>query len=408
MHAADPECTLLSHGAVGTRGGNDIGRYRSRLFAALRGSRARILGLDAVHFPRPVTRYWSETHPDSFNRGTSHFARFYGMMIDGLETSYINGFAYNMMKPAPEEEIPQRFQRAEEVFADKLWREQLREWDEERQARIDRRSPFDPGSRSGRPLGRGDGRVPRRRCRDHHAAMIFQHMRFTGSAVVTVGDFLAHVGDWTELPPSELLGLTRGSAPVSAGASAELERLVRAMELTPPREAAPVRRRGPRADPRFAALTGRGGRRGDFGLPRPGRLPAARRLRHLRALRSGDAGCPASCSADRDGRTEGRDLRARGADRRRASQCARAAPRRVRRAARRGSGDVPAARRARRLQRHLGFRPDEARGPECRTQTGGQRPHPPPGPHRRRHARGDVRPGGRLGRAVGRRAGDTR
>jgi pyruvate,water dikinase len=63
--------------------------------------------------------------------------------------------------------------------------------------------------------------------------MIFQHMRFTAGAVVPVGDFLAHVGDWTELPPSELLGLMRGAAPVSAGASAQLERLIYAIEKDP-------------------------------------------------------------------------------------------------------------------------------------------------------------------------------
>jgi pyruvate,water dikinase len=50
-------------------------------------------------------------------------------------------------------------------------------------------------------------------------------MRFTASAMVPTGDFLAHVGDWTALPPAELLGLMRGAAPVSAGGSAELERL---------------------------------------------------------------------------------------------------------------------------------------------------------------------------------------
>ena len=48
--------------------------------------------------------------------------------------------------------------------------------------------------------------------------MITQHMRFTASAIVPTGDFLAHVGDWTGCPPAELLGLMRGAAPVSAGA----------------------------------------------------------------------------------------------------------------------------------------------------------------------------------------------
>jgi pyruvate,water dikinase len=63
------------------------------------------------------------------------------------------------------------------------------------------------------------------RCRDHHAEMIYQHMRFTGAAMLPTGDLLAQVGDWTDASPAELLGMMRGSAPVSAGASAELEAL---------------------------------------------------------------------------------------------------------------------------------------------------------------------------------------
>jgi len=57
------------------------------------------------------------------------------------------------------------------------------------------------------------------RCRDHHSAMIAQHMRFTAGAVIPTSDFLAHVGDWTGLPPSDLLGLMRGSAAVSSSLS---------------------------------------------------------------------------------------------------------------------------------------------------------------------------------------------
>jgi pyruvate,water dikinase len=63
--------------------------------------------------------------------------------------------------------------------------------------------------------------------------MIAQHMRFTAGAVIPTGDFLAHVGDWTGLPPSELLGLLRGSAAVSAGGSDEMERLKGAFAQDP-------------------------------------------------------------------------------------------------------------------------------------------------------------------------------
>ena len=185
-------------------------------------------GRDAVHFPRPATRYWAEMHPAALKRGTSEFARYYGMLIDGLQMEYVNGIAYSRVGPAPEEEIPQRFQRAEEVFAGKLWREQLREWDETVKpssiATHREIQAVDPDALSDEELGSYITR-----CRDHHAAMITQHMRFTAAAMIPTGDFLAHVGDWTGLPPAELLGLMRGAAPVSAGGSEELERLTNAI-----------------------------------------------------------------------------------------------------------------------------------------------------------------------------------
>jgi len=77
-----------------------------------------------------LTRYFQETHPPAFRRGTGDFARYYGMTIDGLQMEYVQGFGYNQVLPAPEAELPERFERAERVFAQKLWREQLREWDQ--------------------------------------------------------------------------------------------------------------------------------------------------------------------------------------------------------------------------------------------------------------------------------------
>ena len=182
---------------------------------------------DPVHFPRPLTRYFQETHPPAFRRGTNDFARFYGMLIDGLQIAYVNGFGYNQVMPAPDSEIPERFQRAQEVFPRKLWREQLRDWDENRKpssiAAHRELQAIDPDALSDKDLA-----AYLLRCRDHHSAMIAQHMRFTASAVIPVGDFLAHVGDWTGRPHSELLGLMRGSAEVSSGGSGEMERLKKA------------------------------------------------------------------------------------------------------------------------------------------------------------------------------------
>jgi len=158
--------------------------------------------------------------------------RYYGMLFDALKMAYVNGLLYNTITPVEDAEIPQRFQRAEEVFEKKLWREQLREWDETcKPASIATHRELqsvDPDSLSDAELV-----AYLRRCRDHHSAMITQHMRFTGAAMLPIGDFLANVGDWTGLPPAELLGLTRGSASVSAGGSAELERLITTVAQDP-------------------------------------------------------------------------------------------------------------------------------------------------------------------------------
>ena len=187
---------------------------------------------DPVHFPRPLTRYFQETHPAAFKKGTNDFARFYGLLIDGLTSGYVNGFCYRQVPPAPETEIPERFKRAEQVFAQKLWREQLRDWDEKCKpsaiARHRELQAVNPDALSDAELA-----AYLKRCGDHHSAMLAQHMRFTAGALLPTGDFLAHVGDWTGLSHSELLGLMRGSSEVSAGGSDEMARLKRAFAQDP-------------------------------------------------------------------------------------------------------------------------------------------------------------------------------
>src|SRR5690349_18503566 len=85
---------------------------------------------DTVHFPRPLTRYWAEMHPEPCKRGTREFTQGYGILLDCLEYRYVNGFAYKSAIPIEPAEAPKRFKRAEEVFQTKYWREQVRDWDE--------------------------------------------------------------------------------------------------------------------------------------------------------------------------------------------------------------------------------------------------------------------------------------
>jgi rifampicin phosphotransferase len=183
--------------------------------------------LDPVHFPRPVTRYWAQMHPSAFFEGYAQMMAFFGLPIAGRRTVYVQGFAYGQMQPCAPEEVPQRFQRAAEVFANKLWRDQVKEWDEvckpaSIRAHLDIQA-VDPDLLSDDELA-----SYLRRCRDHHAAMITQHMRFTGTASIPPGDLLVHAGEWTGLPPAELLGMMRGASPVSGGGTPQGDRLVAA------------------------------------------------------------------------------------------------------------------------------------------------------------------------------------
>lgn len=188
--------------------------------------------LDPIHFPRPVTRYWAETHPDPFGRGTADFMRFFGLLLGGLKTAYVNGFCFNQIEPAPEAEIPERIGRAEVVLRDRLWREQITDWDERRKpasiAAHRAVQAVDPDALSDDALA-----VYLVQCRDHHAAMVFQHMSLTGSAVIPTALFVLQAAEWSGRPPSELVALTAGSAPVSAGGSDELEQLLGALRSQP-------------------------------------------------------------------------------------------------------------------------------------------------------------------------------
>src|SRR5262249_5546084 len=154
---------------------------------------------DPVHFPRPATRYWVELHPGAFWRGTHEFAVNYGLLIDGLEMAYVNGFGYKAVRPVAVEEVPKRLQRAEEVFARRFWREQPRDWNEKfkpESIQAHRKlQAVDPDS-----LSDSDLAAHLTRCRDHHAEMLYQHMRHTAAAIMPTGDFLAHVGEWTSVP----------------------------------------------------------------------------------------------------------------------------------------------------------------------------------------------------------------
>jgi len=193
--------------------------------------------LDALHFPRPVTAYWAEMHPEPFALGYGDMCAYYGLPVQTRRTAYPNGFCYGQMAPLPEEAFPERVQRAAETFERKLWRDSAREWQEVRKpASVQAHHEIqavDPDALSDAELVEY-----LRRCHDHHAAMIRQHMAFTGTAVLSPGDFLVHARDWTGLSSVKLLGLMRGASTISGGASPEHAALVAAYRADPNARAA--------------------------------------------------------------------------------------------------------------------------------------------------------------------------
>jgi pyruvate,water dikinase len=188
--------------------------------------------LDPVHFPRPVTGYWAEMHPEPFANGFGDFMAYYGIPLEKRLTSYPSGFCYSQMVPVAPEEFPNRLARSAEAFERKVWRDQAKEWQEVRKpASVQAHREIQAID----PDGLGDDELAGylRRCREHHAVMIRQHMAFTGTAVIPPGDFLVQATGWTGLPIVKLLGLMRGASAISGGDSAQHAALVAAYRADP-------------------------------------------------------------------------------------------------------------------------------------------------------------------------------
>ncbi|MDU8913821.1 PEP-utilizing enzyme [Aestuariicoccus sp. MJ-SS9] len=184
--------------------------------------------IDTAHFPRPVSHFQAEIHPQGITEGFTDCAPRYGLLIDTLDFRFINGFGYSTVVPAPETEIPARFKAAEAVFRDKIWRDDLERWDREvKPASIETHQALlavEPEALSDQELF---DYVTR--CRENLQAMVRQHHMFNLAAMIPVGDFMAHVERWSPLPVKDYLTLTQGSAPESAGIFHELDDLAEAI-----------------------------------------------------------------------------------------------------------------------------------------------------------------------------------
>lgn len=188
--------------------------------------------LDGVHMPRPFSRYHGTLFPAAMFAGFNECCNRYGLLLDGLQYSMVRGLGYFQVIPANADSVPERFGKAEQALASKLWRADLERWDRDVKPAAVRQhlalQSVDPASLSDAELGHHIDR-----CTEHLARMVKQHHQFNAAAMLPVGDFIASVAEWTGLPPSAFMPVLRGFSPVSAGHLAELDHLVAAIRDNP-------------------------------------------------------------------------------------------------------------------------------------------------------------------------------
>jgi pyruvate,water dikinase len=201
--------------------------------------------LEQTHFARPATRYASALMAEPLARGFAEGTRRYGLLLDTLRMRFVNDFCYGKFVPvgAPDKasappprllfmlltrlhpELRRRIAAAPNVFSNKLWREDMRRWDEE----IKPDSIARNRTLQNTPIKALDDAKFLAYLDDIRAntvEMVYRHHMFTIPCGFPVGHFVSEVQRWTGLPSGEVLGVLKGAAPISRGVgTASLERL---------------------------------------------------------------------------------------------------------------------------------------------------------------------------------------
>ena len=201
--------------------------------------------LEQTHFAKPATRYGSSIVSDPLARGFGEGTKRYGLLLDTLRMRFVNDFCYgkfvavgapdNASGPPPRAifmlvtrlhpEIRRRTAAAPDVFERKLWRDDMRRWDEEiKPDSIKRNSELQKT-----PIASLDDKAfiaYLEKIKANCEEMVYRHHMFTISCCFPVGHFVSEVQRWTDLPSGEVLGALKGAAPISRGVGTEaLERL---------------------------------------------------------------------------------------------------------------------------------------------------------------------------------------
>lgn len=209
--------------------------------------------LETAHFPKPASKLGLEQVMAGYQKGFAYGTARYGLLLSHFKPAIVNGFWYQQAiafgapegaKGPPPKPIlwlltrlhpgmRARIAAGAEAMSKKLWREDLRIWDEEDKPRAlaAHRALLAVDVRA---LDDASLAKHLHACEAHVGEMIFLHHKYTIGCALPVGDFLAHVSAWTGKSAGEVLEALRGSSRVSLGFSAtELDALAKALRADP-------------------------------------------------------------------------------------------------------------------------------------------------------------------------------
>ena len=198
--------------------------------------------LDDSHFDRPLNRYGQRTYCDGVRLGsTATFIRS-GIPIRCISVEFVQGFPYYQVQPLigspAQRKLPSRSlfnvllrihptlrkrrRSAERYFLHRLWEEDVSEWDTVTKPTLFKRfhalEKIELGSLSDEQL------IDHLQdCTGALRDNMYAHFYITAATYIPVGDFLAHVTEWTSIPVHEVLQAMLGTS----GTDNASERLLR-------------------------------------------------------------------------------------------------------------------------------------------------------------------------------------
>jgi pyruvate,water dikinase len=205
--------------------------------------------LETTHAARPMTPLAQHAFMAGFVKGFAEGTARYGVLLSHLEPGFSQGFLYNQpvavgapagaLRPPPKPvlqvvsrlhpEMRRRHKVAQRAIRDKLWREDLTNWDEvDKPAAIAAHRAIQAVGVTA--LSDADLADHVDRCAQHAVDSAYLHHKYTISACLPVGDFLAGAMSWTGASVGELMTLVRGRSAISRGfAAKELDTAAKAL-----------------------------------------------------------------------------------------------------------------------------------------------------------------------------------